>query len=318
MGIGIPEIAKLCGVSIATVDRALHNRPGISEATRAKILACAKNNSYQPNLSARALSRGASFVGALVFAGALATPNELQVILGARKELRAHEYPLFIVPYATDAEFRAAFSDLEQLNCAALILVGIGKTKIPETSTPVVAAIHHLQGTNAFGVAPNEERTGRTAVEYLRGMGHRRIAFLDHNATLWANLERKRGFMLGAQELGVSVVSGVATDLPELVQREQVTAAFCHNDGLAIQAIRAVESHGMSVPEDVSVLGVDDRTDLPFLQPNLTTLRYDFEYLGALAGRRVLALLSGQPFNEQMPDLPIIERGTVKRIAPGI
>lgn len=141
-------------------------------------------------------------------------------------------------------------------------------------------------------------RTGREGVNYLHGLGHRQIAFLSSRRRAHAITARSAGYQKRMVELKLKPRIVYSPD-PATWGRPVPTALFCHNDWLAIQAILALRRRGLSVPGQVSVLGVDGSPTLAALHPGLSTLAYPIEELTAAILSRLEdkpASLSRAPF----------------------
>jgi LacI family transcriptional regulator len=315
--IGIKEIAKLCGVSIGTVDRCLHNRKGVAAETREKVMACAREHGFRPNPVARRLVTGkADMVGAVLPTVQLTVENELSVLAAAKKTLSEHGYMLFIVPEGSAEEYADAYRDLAFAGCRAVISLS-GRRSDPQNDTlKTIALLHRNDSPGAISLVPDEQKTGARACRYLCGKGHRQIAYFDIAFRGWAQKERLTGFMDQAAQFMADITCSV--DVQTVVSaaaHKEVTAIFCHNDRLALQALSALESRGIAAPKDVSVMGVDDMRSLAYLRPDLTTMNYDFENLGRLAALQAIAITEEkQSPAPAIPPLEIVERKTVATI----
>ncbi len=312
--ITIKEIARLSGVSIGTVDRALHDRPGISSDTRQKVIECARSKGFRPSLRGYALVKGhLPFVGAVIPVGRLGLENEVEVLLGARQELVRNQHLLMIVP--AEEEYEEAIKDLEFAGCKAILCFPQGVTLPATRQAQLISVIHHIDNPAVVSITANEHRTGSTALEYLYSKGHRSVLYLDSGYPFSAQIDRARGFLQAAESRGVLMERTLdPAALPTLIRQRSATAVFCHNDYLALSAIRELDSNDISVPRDVSVMGVDDMKILGFIRPDLTTMRYDFRELGIQAARKALSIIHATSYESTVPDLLVVERGTVAAI----
>ena len=162
-------------------------------------------------------------------------------------------------------------------------------------------------------ISADEEKTGREAVRYLYGRGHRRILHLTYAREAYAIVARARGYKKEATALGLRplvVTGGQKGKWVRLVKEEGVTAIFCHNDWLALTALLALSEAGVRVPEDVSVLGVDNSPTLVALHPELTTMAYP---MGAV-GEAIVDILDGGTGRAAGMAYRMVERATVRDI----
>ncbi|MDD5350048.1 MAG: LacI family DNA-binding transcriptional regulator [Chthoniobacteraceae bacterium] len=314
------ELARRCGVSQGTVDRALHGRPGISPRTRDRILAAAEQCGYRPNPAARELITGQSgLVGAV-----LPSVNNvffMDLFHELAKRLRERGLRLQLAPVETRAEFLAALDDFAaRRHRMALVIPPEDGIPIPRPvarQLPVVSLVSPCKGAGIHFLAPDEEETGRTAVRYLHGRGHRRILHLTYARQSYAIKARARGYAGQARETGLQphILAGVDREsLARALRAARPTALFCHNDWLALTALLLLSERGIRVPEDVSILGVDNSPTFAAINPHLTTLAYPMEAMA----RAVLDILDGKPGSLAGERFPVIERETVRDIESAV
>ena len=308
------ELARLCGVSQGTVDRALHNRGRISAATRARILAMAAQHGHLPNPTAQELMGHTSSdrVVALLADWHLRTPFFLDLLAETAAALRQADLALSIaLAGRSTAELAACATETVARRARALILV------LPpadlDLPAPLVAAQPVLSFLLPCGIPgvhnllPDEAAIGRTATEHLLALGHRRILHVHGRHRHWAVEARAAGYSAAMTAAGLPPVI-VPVDDPaeaaEAVCAHGATGLFTHNDPQALGAIRHLQARGLRVPQDCSVIGVDASPIIATIDPSLTSVRYPF---AGLAAQVVPTLLGQVP-----PDLPAptLQRGT--------
>lgn len=307
------QLAKRCGVSQGTVDRALHGRPGISDVTRKLVLAMAERHGYKPHPAARELLHGdRSVVGAVIPASGgvffMDLMSELHRVL-ADAGLR------LVLCYAgDDAALMAAVDDFAARRCLGVIVVPPhGKMSLPLSVTgglPVISLLNPCQGPGVHWVGPDEEATGRQAVEYLWKRGHRRILHYTYDRESRPIRDREAGYGAALRKHGGAVVTVVEgrDNLVQRVAREKATALFCHNDWLALTAMRLLGEAGQRVPRDVSVLGVDNSPTFTGLCGVITTLSYP---MAAVAQACAGILRGGKVQAGSIGRFTLVERETV-------
>ncbi len=310
------QLARLCGVSQGTVDRAIHGRSGISEKTRARILMMAQKHGYAPNPAATEMMSGASrIVGAIV--PRLNRTFFLDFFELIQQELSAAGLRAMLTSARTEDEFQEVLRDFAARRYrAAIVVPPRDHLEIPGTLTKqmsVISLISPCNGDNTFFISPNEQDTGRRAADYLIQLGHRRIAHITYSRDAYGIRARAEGYAMRIKQHQLTPAVHIFTNessFMEMIRKQKPTALFCHNDWLALQAIRLLESANIKVPRDISVLGVDDSPTFTEIFPSLTTLRYP---LATIAHDAVLRITDSARPQSSYP-FEIVERQTVRRI----
>jgi len=310
------ELARLCGVSQGTVDRALHGRAGISLKTRERILDLAQQHGYRPNPAARELITGQSgTVGAIIPSVNNIFFMDLFSEIGRR--LKERNLRLQLTPVESRGDFLAALDDFAaRRHRMALVIPPEEGIEVPPSvfkRMAVVSLVSPCKGDGVHFIAPDERETGRTAVRYLHGRGHRRILHLTYTRQSYAIEARADGYAEQARVPGLSQQVLVGVDRASLalaIKEGRPTAIFCHNDWLALTTLLLLSGMGLRVPEDISVLGVDNSPTLGAINPSLTTLAYRMESIGAA----VLDVLDRKPAQLSGAPMQVVERATVRSI----
>lgn len=318
--VSIYDIAKAAGVSAATVSRALRNSPRVSEESRRRIQEVAAQLGYRPNLLARNLrQRTSSMLGVVVddvsdeFAG--------QIIKGAEDEAKAQGYHLIVWSAHKDAEAeRVAVQTFNDLQLDGVIMADTwlhSTAELPALNAPAVFVNRRHAGEQAHYVGPDDEYGAYIATEHLLDLGHRRIAYISGPLEWRASPERLKGFQKALRDRGVlfdpdlvaygdwRVTSGEEHAMKFLTLPERPTAVFAANDYMALGVMDAARKLGLRIPEDLSVIGYDDRAFARFTRPRLTTVSLPLYDMGVQAARRLLALLQ----DRTVPPEPVAVRG---------
>jgi DNA-binding LacI/PurR family transcriptional regulator len=170
----------------------------------------------------------------------------------------------------------------------------------------------HLEGTS--GITPHDEQGTRSATQHLIELGHRRIAYLGPHLD-WPSAQcRLDGYTGALQAAGISFDENlveITLDEPlepdgregmtRLLERTDFTALVCHNDPIAMGAIRLVQENGIRVPEDLSVTGFDDISVAADFSPSITSVSFSSIEMGRAAVRKVL----DNPFQVRHEQFPI-------------
>lgn len=309
MSASIEDVAKLAGVSIATVSRSLRGLPDVATATRDRVLAAARELDYVASPFAARLASGRSstlgvvmpFVNRWFFAEVLGAVEG--VLTAAGYDLLLHNL--------SDSEGRARFFSVlpmrkrvDAVLVVSLALTGDEVAALKTLELPVgVIGVHH---PGLFSVRIDDVSAARSAVEHLLSLGHRRIGLIGgdtddpmrftpphHRGTGYRNALRAGGVepLEELECLGYfTVEGGEAAMLKLLALAEPPTAVFAESDEMAYGAIRAVRRAGLKVPADVAVIGFDDHSTAGLL--DLTTIRQPVGEQGALLAQVLLESLA--------------------------
>ncbi len=308
MRVTIHDVAKRAGVSPATVSRVLNERAGIRAETRERVLQAARELGYIPDFSARALAtKRTHTLGFLVHARHSLSSFSFygQVLAAAEREARRHGYHVLFVT----VEDQVPTPLLHPQQVDGLILAGCDIpsdyiTRLKQSRFPFVLVDNHQPGVNSIVI--DNEGGAYEAVSHLIRLGHRRIGFLCEWLGDLSFSERFAGYQRALREHGLPFDSRlVAEGKPRtpgsgaiaaqrlLAQVETPpTAVFVANDLTAIEAMRAFQDHGLSIPEDLAIVGFDNGELAPLVYPPLTTVRVSRKALGEQAVRRLVDMLA--------------------------
>lgn len=281
------ELARLARVSQGTVDRALHGRTGVAEATRARILALAAQHGYQANPVAREMMGLAAspLVGAVVHTIGSRAVFFSVLMTAVHRRLRADGLHLVMSYGADPAEQREVATHLLARRMRALLLVHAQPGPLPMAEGIATASLV-LPAEGTIALLPDEETTGRGAALALLARGHRNLAVISRGEHQVA-IARRDGFVAACRQAGAVVqVVGTIAEAIAAVQRG-VRAVFCNNDPLAEELLAAASLAGLSCPRDLSVVGVDAATE----DTRIASMAYPF----AAVAEAVAALVAGRP-----------------------
>ncbi|WP_158234133.1 LacI family DNA-binding transcriptional regulator [Oceaniglobus indicus] len=285
----VKDIAREAGVSIATVSRAISNDPGIAADTRRRVLQKATDMGYSPNLFARGLITRKSGIVA-VFANNIINPFYPEVMVNLTRALQDRQMHTLLFTSDGDEQVERALPTLRQLNPDVAVVLAATMTSgaldnFAESRTPVILFNRYVDGAAASSVCCDNFEAGRMVAHRLAASGHRRLAFIEGLATASTNADRRRGFTRGCAEAGLAPPAVHAggdftyetgyTGVQALIARTgAIDAVFCANDIIAIGAMDAARgSLGLSIPDDLSVIGFDDIAMASWPSHDLTTVR---------------------------------------------
>lgn len=321
----IADIAQRAGVTKAAVSFALNDQPGVSPATRARILQIAAEIGWQPNSAARALSDGRAGAFGLVIdrpAGFLgAEPWFMQLIAGIQGELAAvHTALLFTV-----AEDRRAEIDLyrrwwgqRRVDGVFVVDVRLDDPRIPvlkELALPAVV-VGKAQSAGGLATVSTDDGAGaRTVVRHFADLGHKRIAHVTGMADLWHTRVRSEALRDEARTVGIESVSVSADYTAEggaqatsrlLKRRIPPTAILFDNDLMAVSGLGAAQRLGVEVPDELSIAAWEDSVLCSLVHPSLTALTHDVLAYGAHAAKSLLDLLAGGAPGDRAEPAPVL------------
>ena len=299
----LETIARLAGVSRATVSRVVNDDPRVDPRTRERVRQVIQEQGYHPNAAARALVRGQSrSIG-------LAAHEELGTLLshayfpllvqGIADACERRGYSLVLAPLASQTpEALQAARQSGRLDGVVVATAAVGDEflgRLQEVRLPFVLVGPHPRRPDIATVGPDNVAGGRMAAEYLLSLGHRRFGVISGAYSLGTAMDRLEGFRQALAAAGMLLppectIEGDHTEAGGYAGMERLLAAgapceavFCGNDLTAIGAMRAAAKAGLSVPGDVSIVGFDDVPLARMVDPPLTTIRQPIAELGAAA-----------------------------------
>lgn len=304
------DIAKRCGVSTATVSKALNGQPDIGEDTRVRILRLADEMGYMANASARALKTNRSYNIGVLFVdpmhGGLAHEFFSGVLDGIRSESETHGYDITFINRMVGARQTSYLRHCRYRGVDGVVIASADfddpmVTELVQSDLPVVT-IDHLFNNRIAVVSDN--RKGMDAlVRHVAAKGHRKLALI-HGEMTSVTVGRLTGFHRACEELGIRVPDrwirqGVFHDskscyvlTKELLSGEdRPSCIFFPDDYSCIGGLNAIHELGLRVPEDISAVGYDGIPLSRIMSPVLTTWRQDTEGLGTEAAARLIELI---------------------------
>ena len=320
----IADVARRAGVTKAAVSFALNNQPGVSAATRARILAIAAEVGFQPSSAARALSDGRAGAFGLVIdrpARMLGIESYfMQLISGIQAELAGnHVTLLFTLAEDQDAEISLYRTWWAQRRVDGVFLVDL---QLGDRRVPVLEALNMpalVIGTpRASGSLPaiwqDIQTATETAVAHLAGLGHRRIGRVTGIPRYCHTKSRTDALRDVARAAGiaVSVEADYTGELGARATHELLrgarppTAILYDSDVMAVAGLAEAQRMGADVPADLSVMAWDDSVLCELVHPALTALRRDVAAVGAEAARRLSQMTAGVEIGDFQEPSPVL------------
>ncbi len=289
----IRDVAQAAGVSPGTVSRVLNNSSLVTDATRTKVLDIVEALDYRPNLIARRLSIGKTLrIGAIVYQ--FARPAEIERLKGVVSVLSDSQYDLVIHNVETLVERDLYFHQVpHKEHVDGVIVISLPPddetiNRLVESDVSIVFIDVQREGIEKFNrVISNDFRGGQMATRYLIDLGHQRIGFVGDQRESGFNFtsshDRLLGYQQAIQSAGYSIVpEHIAHDKHDryaahlvsekmLSSSNRPTAIFAASDTQAMGVMTAARSLGLSVPQDLAIIGYDDIEIAEYL--GLTTIR---------------------------------------------
>ena len=325
--IRIEDVAKIAGVSTATVSRALSHPDRVRQVTRDAVQQAIAKLGYVPDAAGRALASGRTrTVGCLI-------PTLDHAIFASsthalQNALAEAGYQLLVASHNYDPEQEQALAEaLMQRGVDALVLVGAKRTKqlwktLTDWRKPVL--LTWACDPRLPSVGFDNHAIAALATRHLLDLGHRRIGIISgftvHNDRAEARVAGLRdtlalaglplpNYALSEQALNIS---GGRLGLIELLKAKEVpTAIVCGNDLLATGALLEAQRRGLNVPQDLSICGIDNHELAAEMNPALTTVSLPTQDLGRIAAAQILAALVGEPIAQRsLLPFELMIRGT--------
>lgn len=329
----IKDIAKVAGVSYATVSRALSGSPEIGEETRERVLKICREMGYTTNFVARSMVMKRTKLIGLIVAN---IDNPFMSELAYHIEIRAREqgYNLMLCNSSHDAALeRQVFTLLMGRQVDGIIIVPAGSDTYENlkpfiSKVPTVFMSENLRDLPESYISVDNYRGTRIGTEYLYSIGHRSILYLGRRKNSMTHQLRAEGYIDACRELGMepnffnsnyafsSIQTGYQLAKHVFQKPMQQTAIFAATDSLALGVMEAAEEAGVRIPEDISLIGFDNITyaDLPKI--NLTTIEQPKKTMASMAVdvllEKIINPSAGYSHRILMPSL--VERGTCKSI----
>lgn len=309
-GASIYDVATAAGVSLGTVSRVLNGASNVGELTRNRVQDAIDLLGYRPSTIARSLAKGATQTLAMLVPE-LNNPLFGDIASGAQDAADDSDHVVLVYGTNDDPVRERRFIDsVMDRNVGGLILVRSilppGELAPLVGSLPVVQLGRQQDVPGSRVVDVDHEHGSRTAVQHLLSLGHRRIAMVEGETDNRAVIERARGFHAALDAAGVparerTVVrapmneAGGASAMEQLLDLDsRFTAVFAVTDLMALGAMSALVRNGVSVPDEMSLIGFDDIRISMHLPVPLTTVRQPFRDLGAAAVRLALDGIDGE------------------------
>lgn len=339
MGVTISDVARAAGVSKGAVSYALNGQPGVSEETRRRILDVADRLGWKPSLRAKGFSSSKAYALGLVLARDLrllgTDPFFPAFIAGLETTLAEHEYSLVLAVAAQPAaEARIYRKLVEDGRVDGVVLTDMRNDDsrialLQELALPAVTLDRSETPSPFTAVCTDNTDAIRAAVRHLIDLGHTRIAHVGGSEAYIHGRSRRQAWEAALVSAGLptdlyveadfTARGGVAATETLLRRSDRPTAIVYANDLMAMAGQSFAQTHGFSVPGDVSITGFDNAEFVQYLNPPLTTISSDPLNWGRVAATVLLDQLDGIHDVQDivLPPPNLLIRGSTGPVGPG-
>jgi len=308
----IREVARVAGVSTATVSRALSNPDRVSKNSLEKVTAAVSKVKYRPNMMARNF-RAERAYSIVILVPSIDNPFYSKVIGGVEFSAQERGYSVLLGDLRNSLEREREYVGLVETNLAD----GVIQFR-PSRNRSTISGDKHVPIVYAAGcdrtprpsVRIDNIAAAKTLVDHLISRGHRRIAVLCGAANNPHAIDRLQGYKNSLAAASIefdqdlvfqgqfSMASGVPAGQALASMKKPPTALFCMNDEMAIGAIKGLRIGGLRVPEDVAIVGFDNIDFSQHCDPSLTTIEQPAEEMGRIAGSMLIDMIEGKEMEE--------------------
>ncbi|MDX8364554.1 LacI family DNA-binding transcriptional regulator [Cytobacillus sp. IB215665] len=313
MKVTIKDIAKMAGVSPATVSKIINNYKDVGEETRQKVLDIMEQTGYRPSYSARSLAMQTSNIIGVIYAGNVNAdfnhPFFIEVMNSFKKSIGSLGYDLL---FFSNEKFNGGNENYlercrhyqvdgcivisgEEIQSSILDLV--------KSEIPCIGVDLQLDGKRSSYIMSNNVKVGKKVVEHFYLLGYRDIGFIGGIKNSPVTTYRLEGFKKKMADFGLVEnedwvtygdyfeESGYQCMLKMLQAQTLPRAIFAASDLMAFGALRAVKERGLRVPEDIAIVGCDDIDACKYTEPPLTSIKQDKNKIGKLAAYMLVDLI---------------------------
>jgi LacI family transcriptional regulator len=311
VAVTIKDIAKAAKVSKAAVSYVINDKPGVSDETRERILKIMKDLNFRPNAAARGLAGLSTETLGLVIPD-ITDMFYASIVRGVENAANKLGYTLNLsTTHALPERERKAVEAFTSGRVDGVVLMTyfLDEQFLKELKTgriPFVTIDNPFLNAAFYSVTVDNEEAGYQATKFLTGLGHRRIAYLNGKSGSNDNALRLAGYKRALIEAGIPFRAGMTKNgeferakgyeatIKLLQMGEPPTAIFAANDQMALGALGAALEHGLEVPRDLSIIGVDDIEAAALVDPPLTTIKQPTYEMGETAVKLLMGILKGE------------------------
>jgi LacI family transcriptional regulator len=309
----IRDVARAAGVSVSTVSRVLNGKVDVASDTQDRILSVIDELGYATNLAARSMrSQKNNMVGLLM--PDIAYPFAIEVMKGVNRAIAQSKFDLLV--YTTGDVRKSGRASHEQKYVSLLtksitdgVIIVAPVSGDFSTDAPIVSIDPLMSNPHYPSVHATNYQGAVDAMQYLLGLGHRRIAHISGRDELESSNRRLKGYFETLDEAGVAIDPALVapgdytTETGAKAARELLsldhppTAIFASNDQTAMGIYQVADEMGLRIPEDLSVIGFDNITESKYM--GLTSVDQFISEMGFVATQMLIRLIHEEPLEDQ-------------------
>jgi LacI family transcriptional regulator len=309
----IQDVAKTAGVSVSTVSRVLNGKLDVASETQDRIRSVIDDLGYTTNLAARSMRSFKKNMVGLIMPD-IAYPFAVEVMKGVNRAIAESEFDLIV--YTTGDVRKSGRASHEQKYVSLLnnsitdgTIIVAPVTGEFSTEAPIVSIDPLMSNPNYASVHATNYQGATDVMNYLMGLGHKRIGFISGRSELESSNRRFMGFRDALEQAGLPVAeeliasgdytteTGVKCARELLSLEKPPTAIFASNDQSAMGVFQAAQEQGLRIPDDLSVVGFDNIMESKYM--GLTTVDQFISEMGFVATQMLIKLINGEPLDSQ-------------------
>lgn len=329
----IRDIARMAGVSTTAVSFVLNGRNGVSDATREKVQEIIHRTGFIPNVHTRRLNLGRSFTIHLVlrqYQYNLYNQFAMETLFGMFTASKALGYSLIFTFVDEKMDCEQLLESVRSKDCDGVVLDQVSDprllSQLQQEQVPFLCVDSHVKHDGAVPlVEVDYYHAAYAATHCLIENGHRDIGYLGPEEPYEFYLSTFSGYTDAMRDAGLSCnpawmpkiafseqsARGAATQLLKLPKLP--SAIFCAGDPFAIDMLSCAKEHGLRVPEQLSLISLDDLVVSRYLDPPLSSMTFDKEKLGELAMQVLVRIINGEPYDKvTLIPTQLVQRGSVR------
>jgi DNA-binding LacI/PurR family transcriptional regulator len=321
--ITIADVARAAGVSVSTVSRILNDKPDVAEKTRQRVQEVIKQLGYMPHAQAQRLAAGRSRTIGLLYPlkSIMVTHVELDFVVGAAAAAGEESYFFNLMTGPVTKMNLLNLYRSAQVDGVILMQIHLQDWRIDflrDHNFPFVMIGRCADNSGLSFIDLDFEGAALAAFDYLVGLGHHHIAFINRSPTLrqqgfgppvrsFAGYQKaleKHGLPFLYREVNPTVADICEATLQLLDEQPNLTAIYCVYSSLSVGIIRALRQRGRTVPDDFSVMAITNDQVAQLMTPPLTTIDFPTNTVGYQAAKMLIAKLQHEPVEPQQILLP--------------
>lgn len=319
------DIADMSGVAKSTVSR-YFNGGYVKDDTRAKIKEIIEKYNYEPNAFAQSLkAKSSRIIG--VIAPCLDSTVTSRTMMAIDEYLRKENYMSLVMNTDHDEKLELKYMEsLWRMNVDGIILIATQVsdahcTLVKKMDLPFVFVGQKYE--DGISILYDDFRAGKMVGEMTAAKGHQDVVYIGvHESDQAVGIDRKNGILSGLKSNGVTKVEQLYADFSfdvaydqtkKLLSKRVPDMIICATDNLALGAYKAIQEKGISIPDEISLIGFGGYEISSLLTPKLTTIRYDSDTAGYIAAETMAKLLKKEPVPKvQIVGYELLEGDSVK------